>query len=395
MSKVPFDPTNREVQRDPYPHYRRLRDEAPVYLIEALRAYALTRYEDCKNTFLHPELYSAKDFIEQAFGDLDPVPEVPSMIALDPPAHTRLRKLAAHGFLPSVTRAMEPKIHEIVNTLLDGIRAKGRTFDFVNDFAAYVPVSVTAETIGVDSTQRENFKVWTADLLNAANRATLADNEVRRIRTSVAKLRTYLEGAIEDRRRNPGEDFISQLVRAEVDDESLTSLEVLSLIILTHFGGSETPSHLIGNSLIALFDNPETFAELRADHALAPKVVEESLRYWSPVHLIFQTATQDIELHNTLIPGGSYVMSYVSSANRDERHFPDPDRFDIHRNTDGHLSFAIGPHYCPGARIGRRMAAIALTAVLERMPNIRRLEPETHWLPSLWVRGAKSLPVAY
>ena len=395
MTKVQFDPTNREVQRDPYPHYRRLRDGAPVYLIEPLRAYALTRYEDCKNTFLHPELYSAKDFIEQAFGDLDPVPEVPSMIALDPPAHTRLRKLAANGFLPSVTRAMEPKIYEIVNTLLDGIQAKGRTFDFVNDFAAYVPVSVTAETIGVDSAQRENFKVWTADLLNAANRATLADDEVCRIRTSVAKLRMYLESVIEDRRRNPGEDFISQLVRAEVDDESLTSLEVLSLIILTHFGGSETPSHLIGNSLIALFDSPDTFAEVRADHALAPKVIEESLRYWSPVHLVFQTATRDIELHNKIIPGGSYVMSYVSSANRDERHFPDPDRFDIYRNTDGHLSFAIGPHYCPGARIGRRMATIALTAVLERMPNIRRLEPETHWLPSLWVRGAKSLPVTY
>jgi cytochrome P450 len=317
------------------------------------------------------------------------------MIALDPPEHTRLRKLAAHGFLPSVTRAMEPKIHEIVNGLLDGIQAKGCTFDFVNDFAAYVPVSVTAETMGVDSSQRENFKIWTADLLNDANRATLADGEVRRIRTSVAKLRTYLEGVIEDRRRNPGDDFISQLVRAEVDDESLTSLEVLSIILLTHFGGSETPSHLIGNSLIALFDNPDTFAELRRNQALAPKVVEESLRYWSPVNLVFQTATRNIELHNTTIPGGSYVLSYISSANRDERQFSDPDRFDIYRNTDGHLSFAIGPHYCPGARLGRRMAAITLTAVLERMPNIRRLEPDTDWLPSLWVRGAKSLPVAY
>jgi cytochrome P450 len=249
--------------------------------------------------------------------------------------------------------------------------------------------------MGVDSSQRENFKIWTADLLNAANRATLAANEVSRIRTSVAKLRAYLEGVIEDRRRNPREDFISQLVRAEVDDESLTSLEVLSIIILTHFGGSETPSHLIGNSLIALFDNPDTFAELHDNPALAPNVVEESLRYWSPVNLVFQTATQDIALHNTIIPGGSYVLSYISSANRDERQFLDPDRFDIHRNTDGHLSFAIGPHYCPGARIGRRMAAIALTAVLERMPTIRRLQPETDWLPSLWVRGAKSLPVAY
>ena len=145
MSSIEFNPTLREVQQDPYPWYRRLRDEAPVYRIAALNAYGLFRYEDCKHTFLHPETYSARDFITQAFGDLDPVPETPSLIAMDPPAHTPLRKLAGQAISPSVTRGLEPRIKAIVNGLLDEIMARGRAFDFVADFAAYVPVSVTAE----------------------------------------------------------------------------------------------------------------------------------------------------------------------------------------------------------------------------------------------------------
>ena len=182
MSTVDFDPTRRDVQNDPYPAYRRLRDESPVHYIESLRAWGLFRYEDCKNTFLHPEDYSARDFISQAFGDLDPVPETTSIIAMDPPAHTPLRKLTATAFVPSVTRRMEPKVRQIVNGLLDEIEARGREFDFVRDFAAYIPVSVTAELIGVDASQRENFKIWTADLLNAANRAglTVTRNSISR-----------------------------------------------------------------------------------------------------------------------------------------------------------------------------------------------------------------------
>ncbi len=395
MSDVQFDPTLPEVQQDPYAWYRRLRDEAPVFHIKALNAWGLFRYDDCKNTFLHPEDYSARDFITQAFGDLDPVPETPSLIAMDPPAHTPLRKLAAQAFTPSVTRRMEPKVTAIVNKLLDEIMARGRSFDFVADFAAYVPVSVTAELIGVDPSQRENFKVWTADLLNAANRASLSADDVRRIRASVAELRTYLERTIAERRVAPRDDFISTLITAEVDGDVQSAIQVLSTTILTHFGGSETPSHLISSSLIAMFDNPQVHAAVLADHALAGKLVDETLRYWSPVNLVFQTATRDIELHDTVIPGGAYVLSYISSGNRDERRFSEPDRFDLERDPHGHLSFAHGPHYCPGASLGRRMGAIALQAVLERMPDIKRIHPTTEWLPSLWVRGARTLPVAY
>lgn len=393
MRAVDFDPTLREVQQDPYPWYRRLRDEAPVSYIPALKAWGLFRYDDCKQTFLHPETYSARDFIAQAFGDLDPVPETPSLIAMDPPAHTPLRKLAGQAFTPAVTRSLEPRIRAIVDGLLDEILARGREFDFVADFAAYVPVSVTAELLGVDRSQRENFKIWTADLLNAANRASLAPAEVERIRASVAELRAYLERSIAERRVNPGDDFISHLVRAEEDGDVLSSLQVLSIAVLTHFGGSETPSHMISSALIALFEHPEALAAVREDPTLCANLMEETLRYWSPVNLVFQTATRDIELHGAHIPAGSYVLSYIASANRDERRWDQPERFDIHRDAGRHLSFAHGPHYCPGAALGKRMGAIALEAVLTRLPRITRLEPRTEWLASLWVRGARALPV--
>ena len=395
MPEIDFDPTRRDVQLDPYKWYRRLRDEAPVFHIEALNAWGLFRYEDCKHAFMHPEDYSARDFIKQAFGDLDPVPETPSIIAMDPPEHTPQRKLASHAFAPSVTRKMEPKVEAIVDDLLDDIEARGKSFDFVNDFAAYIPVSVTAELLGIDPSQRENFKVWTADLLNAANRASLNEADVKRIRGSVTELRHYLEQVIAERREEPRDDFISTLIKAEEDGDVLSGIQVLSTSILTHFGGSETPSHLISSALIALFDNPEVYEAVMAEHALAGKLADEALRYWSPVNLVFQTATRDLELHGERIPAGSHVLSYISSANRDERHFDNAEAFDINRDPHGHLSFAHGPHYCPGASLGRRMASIAIEKVLERMPEIRRSHDETDWLHSLWIRGAATLPVAY
>ncbi len=395
MSRIDFDPTRRDVQNDPYPWYRQLRDDAPVHFIEPLQAWGLFRYEDCRNTFLHPEDYSARDFIRQAFGDLDPVPETTSIIAMDPPAHTPLRRLTATAFVPAVTRRMEPEIRRIVNALLDDIETRGREFDFVNDFAAYIPVSVTAALIGVDPAQRQNFKLWTADLLNAANRASLPPNEVSRIRASIAELRAYLEGVIEERRAAPADDFISILLNAEIEGDMLSAIQVLSVTILTHFGGSETPSHLISSALSALFEHDHVHRAVLADRALAANLVDETLRFWSPVNLVFQTATRDIDLHGTTIPEGAFVLSYIASANRDERRFADPERFDLQRDPQGHLSFAHGPHYCPGASLGRRMGAIAIEILLERMPAIRRIQDRIDWLPSLWVRGARSLPVAY
>ena len=232
---------------------------------------------------------------------------------------------------------------------MDDIETRGREFDFVNDFAAYIPVSVTAALIGVDPAQRQNFKLWTADLLNAANRASLPPNEVSRIRASIAELRAYLEGVIEERRAAPADDFISILLNAEIEGDMLSAIQVLSVTILTHFDGSETPSHLISSALSALFEHDHARRAVLADRALSANLVDETLRFWSPVNLVFQTATRDIDLHGTTIPEGAFVLSYIASANRDERRFADPERFDLQRDPQGHLSFAHGPHYCPGA----------------------------------------------
>jgi cytochrome P450 len=202
-------------------------------------------------------------------------------------------------------------------------------------------------------------------------------------------------GVIEQRQQQPANDFISHLVTAQVDGDMLSAIEVLSVAVITHFGGSETPSHLISSALIALSQHPEQRALLQQDPTLADAVIEETLRYWSPVNLVFQTAAQDIELYDLSIPQGSYVLSYIGSGNRDERQFQDPDRFDLTRDARSHLSFAHGAHYCPGASLGKRMGAIALNAVLERMPQIRLKDPAIDWLPSLWIRGARTLPVSY
>ena len=216
-----------------------------------------------------------------------------------------------------------------------------------------------------------------------------------RIRASIAELRAYLEGVIEERRAAPADDFISILLNAEIEGDMLSAIQVLSVTILTHFGGSETPSHLISSALSALFEHDHVHRAVLADRALAANLVDETLRFWSPVNLVFQTATRDIDLHGTTIPEGAFVLSYIASANRDERRFADPERFDLQRDPQGHLSFAHGPHYCPGASLGRRMGAIAIEILLERMPSIRRLQDRIDWLTSLWVRGARSLAVAY
>lgn len=391
-----FNPLLFEVQQDPYPYYAWLRAESPVYYIKSLDAWGVFRYDDVAYTLKHPELFSARNFIANAFGEFDPVPEVPSIISLDPPEHTRLRKLANKAFLPAVIRAMEPNIQKIIGGLLDEVAAQGGEFDFVSEYAAYVPVSVTAEILGVDPIlARGDFKRWTMDLLKAPSRSALSDEELANIRTSVQELREYFREQIVYRRQHPGHDLISALVRAEEDDQMLTETEVLSLIVLLQFGGSETPSHLITSTLYELFENPAFLAVVREEPSRVADAVDETLRHMSPVHFIFQTSTRNVEVAGTTIPGNSQVLSFIGSANRDPRAFDDPDVFDIDRRAASrHLSFAQGAHYCIGAGLGRTMCTMAVRTALERMPELRPCVQTLTWLPSFWVRGLQRYRVS-
>lgn len=394
---VGVDPLSYEFQENPYPHYARLRDEAPVSYIEALGVWGLFRYDDVAGTFMNPAVFSARDFIVNAFGEFDPVPEVPSIISLDPPEHTRLRKLANRAFLPSAIKAVMPDVEKVIDDLIAEIKSRGSNFDFVSDFAAYVPVSVTASLLGVDATTaRGDFKRWTRDMLKAPSRTALAPDELAGMTQSVADFRAYFADQIAFRRRSPGSDLISALVRAEEDDQTLSATEVLSLVALIMFGGAETPSHLISSVLYELFENPDAMAAVRSDPTRMTQAVDETLRHVSPVHFVFQTALSDAVFDGGTVPAGATVFSFVGSANRDPAMFEDPDRFVLGRaNVSRHLAFAHGPHYCIGAQLGRLMAATAVNSVLGAMPAIRRDSDGWEWMPSFWVRGLQTFPVAF
>ncbi|MDI2031761.1 cytochrome P450 [Saccharopolyspora sp. TS4A08] len=393
-SAVAFNPLTPDYQQNPYDYYRTMRQESPVYYIEPLNLWALFRYDDVITTVKRPDLFSSKDWIANTLGEFDVVPEVPSLISMDPPDHTRLRKLANKAFLPGVIRKMEDGIRRLISELLDEVQDKDE-FDFVNDFAAHVPVNVTAQILGADpEIARNEFKRWTMDLLQAPNRTVLPQEDLDRIRTSVNELRAYFTDLIAYRRKNPSNDLVSALVEAEEDRQALTSDEILSLVFLLQFGGSETPSHLISSALYECFQNPEALAAVKSDPAATAKVIDEAFRHMSPVHFLSRTTTQDIEMHGITIPANSIVLSYIGSANRDETIFDDPDKFDINRQgVSKHLALGLGTHYCIGALLGKMMCGTALGAALERMPNLRPVHDTVEWMPSWWVRGLAKYPV--
>ena len=398
---VEFNPLTAEFQQRPHGYYRQMRDDAPVAFIPSIGAWGLFRYEDCAQTFKHPEIFSARDFIVNALGEFDPVPEATCMIAMDPPEHTRVRRLANRAFTPSVIRKMADDVEATIAGLLDDAQRKaeqqGRRFDFTHDFAAAVPASVTATILGVEPhVGAGDFKRWTIDLVKAPSRSVLTPGELERMHRSKVEIRDYFTEQIADRRRNPGNDLISALVQAEEDHQTLTELEILSLLAIMVIGGAETPSHLIGSTLWQLFEHPQAMAAVRANPARVGDALEETLRHQSPVHFIFQTAARDVEVCGVTIPADAPVFSFVASANRDERVFTDPDVFDIDRNSRSrHLAFARGPHYCIGDNLGRLMCASAVRQAIERMPELRPVHEQVEWMPSFWIRGPKEFPVSY
>jgi cytochrome P450 len=298
---VNYNPHLPEVKANLYAHYAYLREYAPVYWVESLQAWAVSRYDDVVYVLKNPQLFSSSVFFEQLLGEFNPVPEIPWMITSDPPAHTRLRKLANKGFMPSMIRNLAPRIGVIVMGLIEPIRSK-REFDFVRDFSAVFPVLVIAEMLGIEPERRVDFKRWADDIISASNRATATAEERQRIRQSVNDARAYFAATIARRRQAPGDDIISAFVRAEEENQALTALEILSLSILLLLGGTETTTNLLGNIMVTLLEQPDDCAKVRRDPSLIPQLVEEGLRYHSPVQALFRQTTQTVEIAGTTIP---------------------------------------------------------------------------------------------
>ncbi|MBI5289609.1 MAG: cytochrome P450 [Chloroflexi bacterium] len=381
-----FNPFTQEFKDDPYAVYTRLRAEAPVFHT-GLNLWVVSRYDDVSHVLKNPQVFSSAGM--GGSPNLDGR-GTRTIINTDPPDHTYLRNLVNRAFTPRMVAEMEPRIREITRGLIDRVAASGR-MDLVADLAVPLPVTIIAEILGVEPDRRDDFKRWSTAVISA----TAADPSAREaLSGDLLAFRQYFEEAVERRRRAPRDDLISALVRAEEADGRLTTEEIVAFAMLLLIAGNETTTNLIGNAMKALCDHPEQMERLREDPARIPNMVEEALRWDSPVQFLFRTTTQDTEVAGTAIPAGNTVIPIYASGNRDDAKFPDAARFDIERNTQGHLAFGMGVHFCLGAPLARLEAKVAFEELLRRFDGIT-LEPRAKRLDSLFLRGMERLPLAF
>jgi cytochrome P450 len=388
---VSYYPLDDAFQQHPYPTYARLRRKDPVHWSPLVRAWILSRHEDCDATLRDHRRFSNDPRNAAGYVPAPTSPETPSLLNLDPPDHTRLRGLVSKAFTPRAVRAMEPRIEQLVHELLDKAPA-GEPVDIIEGLAYPLPVIVISEMIGVLPEDRDRFKTW-SDRIARTLEPTITEEEIELARGAREEIIEYFRVVIAERRAQPREDLVSSLVAAEDEGERLTEAEMLSTLILLLVAGNETTTNLIGNGLLALLRHPDQYQLLRDDLDLAENAVEELLRYDSPVQTDGRTALDDVELHGRVIRRGQRVLQLLGSANRDPRVFPEPRKLDITREDHGHLSFGRGIHHCLGAPLARLEGRIAFRALAERYPKIELADPNPRFRDQVVLRGLERLPV--
>ena len=368
-NELMYSPFSKTIFDDPYPVYRRLRDEAPVYRDPEDRWWVLSRFDDVAGALRDWPTYSSK---------LGPAPENPdddgrkySVISMDPPRHDRIRGVLKGFFTPKAVAAMEDALQTVVTHHLDRLRP-GTTVDAMEAFAFSVPTDVIGDLLGVPKADREQLRVWWEAFL------TRHEGEVAMPHSAIEanrKISAYIGDLIEERRSNPGEDLISIVLRATFDDpevggeRSLTPHEVLMFANLLSAAGSETTQKLISNGLVALHDHPDQWQRIVNDHSLIPAAVNEALRYDTPSHWVARTLTRPVEKHGVTMNAGDWVLLLLGSANRDERRYDSPDRFIINRPRGTDVYFGWGIHICLGQWLARREAQLVFEYVAKKFPN--------------------------
>jgi cytochrome P450 len=391
-----LDPSNRA---NPYPAYEQIRERDPLQLPEA-NLTVFSAYQDCDDVLRHPS--SASDRLKSTAAQRDiaagesPRPlGTPGFLFLDPPDHTRLRKLVSKAFAPKVVKALEPDITALVDSLLDQIAEQGR-FDVIGDLAHPLPVAVICRLLGVPLEDEPKFSRASALLAQALDPFITFTGEApegfeERMQAGLW-LREYFRDLIERRRSEPGEDLMSGLIHVEESGDQLTEEEIIATCNLLLVAGHETTVNLIANAILAMLRQPSQWATLGADANRASAVVEETLRYDPPVQLMGRIAADDMTIGDTTVAKGDIMMLLLAAAQRDPSAFDRPDEFDPDRESIRHLGFGRGPHFCLGAPLARLEAGVALSAVTARFPDAR-LDSEPQYKPNLTLRGMSTLAV--
>ena len=396
-SQAVFNPLLPEFHANPYPFYRALREEDPVHE-SPLGFWVCTRYDDAVMVLRDPRFgrEGMADLLESRLGIARDASHTRDMLFRDPPDHTRLRGLVSRAFTPRVVDVMRPHIQEIVDGLLDRVEGAG-AMDVIEDLAYPLPVTVICELLGVPTADQDVFKGWSNDIARSLDAAILpaGSDVLARGREARLAITDYFRSLIATRRKDPRPDLLSALIAAEEEGNKLSEGELVSTCILLLVAGHETTVNLIGNGLLALLQHPEQLRALRDDPALIQTGVEELLRFDGPVQRTGRMTTADVEIGGKHIPKGSVVVSVIGAANRDPKHFSDPDRLDVSRKENRHIAFGFGIHFCLGAPLARIEGQIAIGALVRRMPGLTLVSDTPEWRESSVLRGLKTLPVTF
>jgi len=388
-----------EVLANPYPLYHRLRSEDPVLWDPFLHAWVVTRYKDVVTVF---QRFSAnrtptpQQLTTLGLSALKPLAQVMvhQMLFLDPPAHTRVRGLASKAFTPRRVEVLRSHIQDITDSLLDAVQARGH-MDVIADLAYPLPAIVTAEMLGVPTSDWKQLTAWSADFAQVLGNFQHNPDHASKVIHSREEMSVYFRTAIRENEHHPREGLINALMTAELDGDRLSEEEVVANTIVTMVGGQETTTNLIGNGILTLLRHPDQLEKLRADLSLIPSAVEELLRYESPSQHTARLAPDDVELGGKLIRKRQAVIAVMGAANRDPERFPDPDRLDICRQDNRHVAFAWAGHFCFGASLARIEGQIAFATLLRRMPGLKMVPGPVTWRENLGLRGLTALPVTF
>lgn len=390
-----YDPLDPAVRADPYPYYAALREHHPVYPVPSLNAVAVSRYEDVRHVLSDHAQFSSDPLIRIAFGEFNPAGDARYLLSSDPPDHTRLRALVNKALSNRYLTEIRGEIEATVHRLLDAL-PRGEEFDFIEQFSSPLPVHIVGDLLGVESSRYTDFRRWSNSVTAGGNAAALTEAQRREIRADADEFRDYFLARIDAARRTPQANLIGALVAAEEQGQKLSADEVLALCVLLLIAGNETTTTLLANALLCLRDFPAVEAEIRANRALIPNFIDESLRHSSPIQLLFRRATSDTTIAGVPIPKDTIVMPMYASANRDETMFPNAANLDVHRpDLRRHLAFGWGIHMCVGRALANLEGDIALNGLFDRFARMRITSPSIEWLDAFYLRGPKQLRVVF